>query len=114
MGRIDQRHRKLVLAIMIVLVSALGVVGQRLPDYLSQSGWFDPGSDSIKAAELEESTFGRDNSADVVVMYDAPAGKTVDDKAFAKKVQSHLDQLEKITPSTLTASPATGTPSRPC
>lgn len=97
-GEFIQRHRKLVLAIMIVLVSALGVVGQRLPDYLSQSGWFDPGSDSIKAAELEESTFGRDNSADVVVMYDAPAGKTVDDKAFAKKVQSHLDQLEKNNP----------------
>ena len=97
-GEFIQRHRKLVLAIMIVLVSTLGVVGQRLPDYLSQSGWFDPGSDSIKAAELEESTFGRDNSADVVVMYDAPAGKTVDDKAFAKKVQSHLDQLEKNNP----------------
>ena len=61
-GEFIQRHRKLVLAIMIVLVSALGVVGQRLPDYLSQSGWFDPGSDSIKAAELEESTFGRDLS----------------------------------------------------
>lgn len=97
-GEFVQRHRKLVLVIMIVLVSALGIVGQRLPDYLSQSGWFDPGSDSIKAAEIEESTFGRDNSADVVVMYDAPDGKTVDDKAFAKKVQGHLDQLEKDNP----------------
>lgn len=97
-GDFIQRHRKLVLAVMIVLVSALGIVGQRLPDYLSQSGWFDPGSDSIKAAEIEESTFGRDNSADIVVMYDAPAGTTVDDKAFATKVQSHLDQLEKNNP----------------
>lgn len=92
-GEFVQRHRKLVALVVILLVLGLGTVGRKLPDYLSQSGWFDPGSDSIAAAELEEKTFGRDNSADVVVMYDAPKGKTVDDKAFAKKVQGHLDKL---------------------
>ena len=97
-GEFVQRHRVLVLIIMVVLVAALGVVGQKLPDYLSQSGWFDPASDSITAADTEEHTFGRDNSADVVVMYDAPAGKTVDDKDFANTVQNHLDQLKKDNP----------------
>ena len=53
-GEFVQRHRVLVLIIMVVLVAALGVVGQKLPDYLSQSGWFDPASDSITAADTEE------------------------------------------------------------
>lgn len=97
-GDFVQRHRKLVALVMMLIVLALGIVGRHLPEYLSQSGWFDPGSDSIKAAELEEDTFGRDNSADVVVLYDAPAGKTVDNKAFAKKVQGHLDKLAADNP----------------
>lgn len=97
-GDFVQRHRKLVALIMMLIVLALGIVGRHLPEYLSQSGWFDPDSDSIKAAELEEKTFGRDNSADVVVLYDAPAGKTVDNKAFAKKVQGHLDKLAADNP----------------
>lgn len=97
-GDFVQRHRKLVALVVMLGVLALGIVGRQLPEYLSQSGWFDPGSDSIKAAELEEATFGRDSSADVVVLYDAPEGKTVDDKAFAKKVQGHLDKLEAENP----------------
>ena len=51
-GEFVQRHRVLVLIIMVVLVAALGVVGQKLPDYLSQSGWFDPASDSLSLIHI--------------------------------------------------------------
>ncbi len=83
---------------------ALGAYGSGVGSHLSQSGWDDPGSESVAAAKLADGTFGRDTNGDVVAMYTAPEGKTVDDPAFAAQVsdslqrllQEHPDQVAKV------------------
>ncbi len=67
--------------------------GLSLNDHLSQSGWDDPGSQSSQAARLADSTFGRDTAGDVLVLYTAPEGKTVDDPELAAKVKNSLNTL---------------------
>ncbi|MDH6680753.1 putative membrane protein YdfJ with MMPL/SSD domain [Rhodococcus sp. LBL1] len=103
-GDLVYRARFTVLAVMVAALLALGAYGSGLGAHLSQSGLDDPGSESVAAARLADGTFGRDSTGDVVAMYTAPAGKTVDDPAFAAKVsdslqhlvQEHPDQVAKV------------------
>nr|WP_241565953.1 MMPL family transporter [Prescottella agglutinans] len=103
-GDLVYRARFTVLAVMVAGLLALGAYGSGLGAHLSQSGLEDPGSESVAAARLADGTFGRDATGDVVAMYTAPAGTTVDDPAFQAKVadslqrllQDHPDQVAKI------------------
>src|SRR5690606_33473117 len=70
---------------------------------LSQSGYDDPNSQSTKAAILADQTFGRDHKSDIILVYTAPAGLTVDDPAFAEKVNGHLEQVKADHPDTIGA-----------
>ena len=68
-GSFAYRHRVLTPLVLVVGLLALFIFsGTKLGDRLDQEGWDDPGSDSTAAAVLEEETFGRDNSGDVIVM----------------------------------------------
>ncbi|MGF7120987.1 MMPL family transporter [Rhodococcus sp. BE178] len=103
-GDLVYRARFTVIAVMVAGLLALGAYGSGLGAHLSQSGLDDPGSESVAAARLADGTFGRDATGDVVAMYTAPDGKTVDDPAFSAKVtdslqrlvQDHPDQVAKI------------------
>lgn len=98
-GSFAYRHRVLTPLVLVAAVLALYVfAGTKLGDRLDQEGWDDPGSDSTAAAVLEEKTFGRDNSGDVVVMIDAPEGGTVDDPALRQKVNDHFARLAADNP----------------
>ena len=71
-GRVAYRGRRIIPVILIALI-ALGhlLFGVHLGDRLSQEGWEDPRADSTTAAVIEQETFGRDNSGDVIVLVSA-------------------------------------------
>ncbi len=92
-GDLVYRARFTVIAVMVAGLLALGAYGSGVGSHLSQSGWDDPGSESVAAAKLADGTFGRDTNGDVVAMYTAPEGKTVDDPAFAAQVSDSLQRL---------------------
>ena len=97
-GGLVFRFRYVVIGTMVTLLLGLGGYGLTLNDHLSQSGWDDPGSNSVAAAKLADSTYGRDHSADVIALYTAPEGKTVDDKAFGRKIVDSLEQAQREHP----------------
>ncbi|MGO4205048.1 RND transporter, partial [Rhodococcus sp. TAF43] len=92
-GDLVYRARFTVIAVMVAGLLALGAYGSGLGAHLSQSGLDDPGSESVAAARLADGTFGRDATGDVVAMYTAPEGKTVDDPEFTAKVTDSLQRL---------------------
>ncbi|MGW0017362.1 MMPL family transporter [Rhodococcus sp. NPDC003382] len=92
-GELVFRARFTVIAVMVAALLGLAGYGLSLNDHLSQSGWDDPGSQSSQAARLADGTFGRDTAGDVLVLYTAPEGKTVDDPTLATKVKENLNNL---------------------
>ncbi|WP_024804946.1 MMPL family transporter [Nocardia sp. BMG51109] len=92
-GRFVHRHRYLVLALFVGLVVLSGLFGKDLQSRLTQAGWFDERSESVVASELADRTFGRDRDADVIVLYTAPPGHTVDDAPVSDAVTAELAQL---------------------
>uniref|UniRef100_UPI000A02F7D7 MMPL family transporter n=1 Tax=Nocardia coubleae TaxID=356147 RepID=UPI000A02F7D7 len=103
-GDLVYRFRFAVIAVVGAALLALGAYGMGLGPRLTQSGWFDPGSESVQGAEIADQSFGRDHMADVIVMYNAPEGKTIDDPEFRQKavdslskaVADHPDHIDKI------------------
>ncbi|GAB2719047.1 MMPL family transporter [Nocardia thraciensis] len=103
-GDLVYRFRYLVLGAVVAALLGLGGFGFGLESHLSASGWFDPTSQSTAAAELKDEAYGRDHTGDVILLYTAPDGKTVDDPEFSRKVtdtlyslpQQYPDQIDKI------------------
>jgi len=90
-GRFIYRNRYLVLAIAVFAVLISGWYGRDLADRLTQEGWFDESSESVAAAKIADDTFGRDTDSDVIALYTAPEGTTVDDpavRAHAKRCRA--------------------------
>ena len=91
-GRFAYRHRRTIPLVVVALILILQVCfGSKLGERLSQEGWEDPGADSTAAATIEQDTFGRDNSGDVIVLVDAPEG--VDTQALVASMNSQLGGL---------------------
>lgn len=87
-GRFSYAHRRLIPAIVVAAILALFVgFGLQLEDRMSQEGWEDPNAASTSAAQIEEETFGRDNSGDVILFFHSP------DENFDAAKQ-HLAQLK--------------------
>lgn len=98
-GAFAYRHRIVTpLVIVVALLALFMFSGSKLAERLDQEGWDDPGSDSTAAAALEEATFGRDNSGDVVVLVNAPPGSSVDDPALRERVNTHFRSLAEANP----------------
>ncbi|MGV9414152.1 MMPL family transporter [Nocardia sp. NPDC003693] len=92
-GRFIHRYRFAVFAVFGLLVLASGFYGRDLGDHLTQEGWFDESSESVEASKLADSTFGRDTDSDLIVLYTAPAGLTVDDEPVRSAVAAELERL---------------------
>ncbi|WP_040779150.1 MMPL family transporter [Nocardia pneumoniae] len=92
-GRFVHRNRFLVLAVFLLFVLVSGWYGRDLSGRLTQEGWFDDSSESVAAAELADRTFGRDTDSDLILLYTAPAGATVDDPAVRGPVTAQLAAL---------------------
>ncbi|AZZ80723.1 RND transporter [Gordonia alkanivorans] len=92
-GTFVYRMRFLVIAVMIALMAGLGLYGLDLSKHLSQSGWFDPTSESDLGARYADKALGRDHTSDVILLVTPPEGTTVDDPAFGKKVETFVEDL---------------------
>ncbi|MGX1804243.1 MMPL family transporter [Nocardia sp. NPDC055321] len=92
------RRRLLVLGLVSAGLLALGGYGLGLHAHLSSGGWDDPRSESVRAAWLRESAFGRDRAGDVILLFRAPDGATIDDPGFASTVSGFLDSLPRDHP----------------
>ena len=92
-GDIVYRLRYTVIGVMVAALLGFAAYGLDLNSHLSQSGWDDPTSESAQAARLADTTFGRDKQGDVIVLYTAPEGSTIDDPTFQSKIIANLDSL---------------------
>ncbi|QKT08894.1 MMPL family transporter [Gordonia sp. X0973] len=92
-GTFAYRMRYTVIAVMVALMAGLGLYGLDLSKHLSQSGWFDPTSQSAKGSVLADNSFGRDHKSDIVLLITPPDGTKVDDPAFGAKVEKFVTQL---------------------
>ncbi|MFC9993778.1 MMPL family transporter [Nocardia sp. NPDC127526] len=92
-GRLIHRNRYLVFALFALAVLGSGFYGRDLGDHLTQEGWFDESSESVAASKLTDSTFGRDTDSDLIVLYTAPPGHTLDDEPIRSAVAAELNRL---------------------
>ncbi|WP_028478362.1 MMPL family transporter [Nocardia sp. CNY236] len=97
-GDLVYRLRFGTLGIVVAGLLALGGYGLGLEDHLSSSGLDDPTSESARAAHLKDAAFNRDHSSDVILLYTAPDGKTVDDPEFSRKIIENLNSLPREYP----------------
>ncbi|WP_228539491.1 MMPL family transporter [Nocardia sp. XZ_19_385] len=97
-GDLVVRQRFAVIGVVLTALLGLGLYGLGLGDRLSADGWDDPGSESVRAAVLHDAAFGRDHSSDVLLLFHAPDGKTIDDLEFGRRVAQHLDSLPRRFP----------------
>jgi RND superfamily putative drug exporter len=79
---------------MVALCVGAGFYGFSLGAHVTQSGFYDEGSDSVHASLVADDAYGRDTSGHIVALYTAPEGETVEDPAFQKKIVDSLAQLE--------------------
>lgn len=93
-GHIAVKYRRIIpIVIALVILSAYVFIGAKLDSRLSSEGWDDPHSSSTKAAQIEAATFGRDNSADALIVVTARPGTTVDDPAQFAAAKSFIDGI---------------------
>ncbi|GAA5049751.1 MMPL family transporter [Nocardia callitridis] len=97
-GNFVVRRRFAVIGLVVAALLALGGYGLGLNDRLGSSGFDDPTSESAEAARLSDAAFSRDHSVDVLLLYTAPTGKTVDDPEFARAVVDNLNSLPREHP----------------
>jgi RND superfamily putative drug exporter len=92
------RFRYLVIGIMVALCVGSGIYGLSLGKHVTQSGFYDEGSQSVHASVVADEAYGRDTSSHIIGVYTAPEGETVDDPAFQKKILDSLNKLEQDHP----------------
>ena len=97
-GRTVYHYRYIVIGVMVALCLGGGVFGLSLGKHVTQSGFYDDGSQSVKASILGDKVYGRDRTGHIVAIFKAPEGKTVDDPAWSKKVIDELNALQKDHP----------------
>ncbi|HZK32054.1 MAG TPA: MMPL family transporter [Corynebacterium sp.] len=92
-GYFSYRHRRIVPLVMIGIVLLLFFGwGTRLDERMSQEGWEDPTASSTTAAAIEQEVFGRDDSGDVILLFESPAG--INDPAVLEAGTAHLERLQ--------------------
>ncbi|OBJ05795.1 hypothetical protein A5660_15180 [Mycobacterium alsense] len=92
------RYRYIVIGVMVALCLGGGLFGMSLGKHVTQSGFYDDGSQSVKASVLGDQTYGRDRTSHIVATFTAPNGKTVDDPAWRQKVVDELNKFKKDHP----------------
>ncbi|MDO5033199.1 MMPL family transporter [Corynebacterium sp.] len=98
-GRFSYAHRKAVPLVIVGLILLLFFgFGTRLGDRMSQEGWEDPNAASTSAAQIEAETFGRDNSGDVILLFENPDAHAEEAAAFLADLKAqHPEQIDHVT-----------------
>lgn len=94
-GRTVYRYRYIVIGVTVALCLIGGVFGISLGKHVTQSGFYDEGSQSVKASIIGDDVYGRDRSGHIVAIFKAPDGKTVNDPAWSRKITAELDTFQK-------------------
>jgi trehalose monomycolate/heme transporter len=95
-GRTVYRYRFIVIGITVALSLLGGIFGISLGKHVTQSGFYDDGSQSVKASVLGDDTYGRDRTSHIVATFTAP--KSVTDPAWQKKAVDELNTFKKDHP----------------
>ena len=95
-GRTVYRFRYIVIGVTVGLSLLGGIFGMSLGKHVTQSGFYDDGSQSVKASVLGDNTYGRDRTSHIVATFTAP--KTVDDPAWRQKIVNELNDFKKDHP----------------
>ncbi|KMV23492.1 membrane protein [Mycobacterium heckeshornense] len=88
------RYRFVVIGVMVALCLGGGIFGLTLGKHVTQSGFYDDGSQSVKASVLGDRVYGRDRTSHIVATFTAPPGKTVDDPAWSKQIKDQLNKFK--------------------
>ncbi|MCZ8379859.1 MMPL family transporter [Mycobacterium sp. CPCC 205372] len=90
-GRTVYRFRYIVIGVMVALCLGGGVYGISLGQHVTQSGFYDEGSQSVQASLLGDEVYGRDRASHVVAILTPPDGKKVTDPQWQRDVVGELD-----------------------
>ncbi|AYF73774.1 MMPL family transporter [Nocardia yunnanensis] len=101
-GNLVARHRFVVLGLVVAGLLGLGGYAWGFESRLSAGGLDDPNSESARAALVAAAAWGPDHSADVAVLYTAPAGTTVDDPEVSGPIIDSLNGLAARYPHEIT------------
>jgi trehalose monomycolate/heme transporter len=93
-GRTVYRYRFIVIGVMVAVCLGGGIYGMSLGKHVTQSGFYDDGSQSVRASVLGDQVYGRDRTSHVVAVFTAPKGKTVDDKQWFDSVRDGLNKVK--------------------
>jgi trehalose monomycolate/heme transporter len=92
-GRTVYRYRFIVIGVMVALSLLGGIFGMSLGKHVTQSGFYDDGSQSVKASVVGDDTYGRDRTSHIVAIFAAP--NSVNDPAWQQKVVDELNTFKK-------------------
>jgi RND superfamily putative drug exporter len=87
------RYRYIVIGVMVALCLGGGVFGMSLGSHVTQSGFYDEGSQSVAASLAADKAYGRDRTSHVVAILTPPDGKKVDDPEWMQQTTDELNQL---------------------
>jgi trehalose monomycolate/heme transporter len=94
-GRTVYRYRYIVIGVTVALCLLGGLFGLSLGKHVTQSGFYDDGSQSVKASIIGDKVYGRDRTAQIVATFTAPDGTNVNDPAWRKQVVDELNKFVK-------------------
>ncbi|HIW90977.1 MAG TPA: MMPL family transporter [Candidatus Corynebacterium avicola] len=101
-GDVAFRFRRIIPAVIILLIAVLYLgLGTQLGDRMSQEGWDDPNSDSTRAAQIEQETFGRDDSGDAIVLVTSDGagdGADLQDATVKEDITGQLNAIASENP----------------
>jgi len=97
-GRMVYRFRYIVIGVMVAMCLGGGIYGSSLGEHVTQSGFYDDGSESVRASVLADEVYGRDRTSHIVAILTPPDDTKVTDKAWQTKVTGELDQVVKDHP----------------
>ena len=92
-GRMVYRFRYIVIGVMVALCVGGGVYGIGLGDHVTQSGFYDEGSQSVARVGARRRGIRSRPDEPRRAILTPPDGKKVDDPAWMKKTTDELDQL---------------------
>jgi len=94
-GRTVYRYRYIVIGLMVALCVGGGIYGIDLGKHVTQSGFYDEGSQSVRASLLADGAYGRDRTSHIVAILTPPDDKKVDDPQWSKEMVDELDGFVK-------------------
>ena len=71
-GRTVYRFRYIVIGVMVALCLGGAVYGSSLGEHVTQSGFYNEGSESVAASVLGDEVYGRDRTSLVVAILTPP------------------------------------------